>query len=109
MQSTPRLRMERVCKRFGATVALDEVSLSVDAGKILALVIIHHRHGDLGGRRIVRIPQVPTYADAFGRRATKEQRREREVVPVVDVGQVLERIKTERLGRVKEPELPRPK
>jgi ribose transport system ATP-binding protein len=30
--------MERVSKRFGATVALDEVSLSVDSGEILALV-----------------------------------------------------------------------
>ena len=30
--------MERVTKRFGATIALDEVSLSVNAGEILALV-----------------------------------------------------------------------
>ena len=35
---SPRLRMERVSKRFGATVALDEVSLSVNSGEILALV-----------------------------------------------------------------------
>jgi ribose transport system ATP-binding protein len=38
MLTSPRLRMENVSKRFGATVALDEVSLSVDAGEILALV-----------------------------------------------------------------------
>jgi len=30
--------MERVSKRFGATIALDDVSISVDAGEILALV-----------------------------------------------------------------------
>src|SRR5688500_15463382 len=38
MSTSPRLRMERVSKRFGATVALDEVSLSVNSGEILALV-----------------------------------------------------------------------
>src|SRR6266478_4923079 len=38
MQPEPRLKMERVSKRFGATVALDDESLSVDAGEILALV-----------------------------------------------------------------------
>src|SRR6266568_6166253 len=38
MPTTPRLRMERVSKRFGATIALDEVSLSVNSGEILALV-----------------------------------------------------------------------
>src|SRR5213075_583755 len=38
MPTAPRLRMERVSKRFGATVALDDVSLSVNAGEILALV-----------------------------------------------------------------------
>src|SRR6266567_1945628 len=39
MHSTPlRLRMEKVSKRFGATVALDEVSLSVNSGEIVALV-----------------------------------------------------------------------
>src|SRR5437899_9170647 len=34
----PLLRMEGVCKRFGATVALDGVDLSVDRGEVLALV-----------------------------------------------------------------------
>src|SRR5258706_13098936 len=38
MATAPRLRMERVSKRFGATIALDEVSLSVNSGEILALV-----------------------------------------------------------------------
>jgi len=38
MQTAPRLRMERVSKRFGATVALDDVSVSVNSGEILALV-----------------------------------------------------------------------
>jgi ribose transport system ATP-binding protein len=34
----PLLRMQRVCKRFGATVALDGVDLAVDQGEVLALV-----------------------------------------------------------------------
>ncbi|MGA2442521.1 MAG: ATP-binding cassette domain-containing protein, partial [Tepidisphaeraceae bacterium] len=34
----PRLRMEGVRKRFGATIALDGVDLSVDRGEVLALV-----------------------------------------------------------------------
>src|SRR5881394_1681920 len=38
MPTAPRLRMERVSKRFGATIALDEVSLSVNSGEIFALV-----------------------------------------------------------------------
>src|SRR5256885_8154873 len=38
MPTSPRLRMERVSKRFGATIALDDVSISVDAGEILALI-----------------------------------------------------------------------
>src|SRR6266550_176210 len=38
MPTSPRLRMERVSKRFGATIALDDVSISVEAGEILALV-----------------------------------------------------------------------
>src|SRR5438067_13596633 len=37
MPTAPRLRMERVSKRFGATIALDEVNLSVNSGEILAL------------------------------------------------------------------------
>jgi ribose transport system ATP-binding protein len=36
--AAPRLRMEGVRKRFGATLALDGVDLSVDAGHVLALV-----------------------------------------------------------------------
>src|SRR5215212_4846692 len=36
--ASPRLRMEKVSKRFGATIALDGVSISVDSGEILALV-----------------------------------------------------------------------
>lgn len=32
------LEMRNICKRFGATVALDDVSLSVDAGSVLALI-----------------------------------------------------------------------
>src|SRR2546421_8291503 len=38
MPTAPHLRMERVSKRFGATIALDEVNLSVNSGEILALV-----------------------------------------------------------------------
>ncbi|MBI5864162.1 MAG: sugar ABC transporter ATP-binding protein [Planctomycetes bacterium] len=34
----PRLRVERVCKRFGATVALDDVHLELAAGQVLAIV-----------------------------------------------------------------------
>jgi ribose transport system ATP-binding protein len=37
-QLVPRLRMQGVRKRFGATVALDGVDLSVNAGEVLALV-----------------------------------------------------------------------
>ena len=33
-----RLEMQGVCKRFGATVALDEVTLQVRAGEVMALV-----------------------------------------------------------------------
>ena len=33
-----RLRMEGVCKRFGATVALDDVGIEVAAGEVMALV-----------------------------------------------------------------------
>src|SRR5438477_2624360 len=33
-----RLQMQKLSKRFGATVALDQVSLSVNSGEILALV-----------------------------------------------------------------------
>jgi len=36
--ATPRLRMQGVRKRFGATVALDGVDLSVASGQVLALV-----------------------------------------------------------------------
>src|SRR5215208_3405377 len=36
--ASPRLRMEKVSKRFGATIALDGVGISVDSGEILALV-----------------------------------------------------------------------
>jgi ribose transport system ATP-binding protein len=38
MKAAPRLHMEGVRKRFGATVALDGVDLSVDSGEVLALV-----------------------------------------------------------------------
>src|SRR5436190_11294738 len=38
MPTSPRLRIENISKRFGATVALDNVSLSVNAHQILALV-----------------------------------------------------------------------
>jgi len=34
----PRLKMEGICKRFGATVALDDVGLKVFPGEVLALV-----------------------------------------------------------------------
>ncbi len=37
-EQTELLRMEGVRKRFGATVALDGVDLSVRAGEVLALV-----------------------------------------------------------------------
>jgi ribose transport system ATP-binding protein len=37
-QRTPRLQMQGIQKRFGATIALDGVDLSVGAGEILALV-----------------------------------------------------------------------
>jgi len=33
-----RLRMRKICKRFGATVALDDVGIDVAAGEVLALV-----------------------------------------------------------------------
>lgn len=36
--TAPRLRMENIRKRFGATLALDGVSLDVQAGEVLALV-----------------------------------------------------------------------
>ena len=35
---TPTIEVEGVTKRFGTTVALDDVSLTVDAGKVLALL-----------------------------------------------------------------------
>jgi ABC-type multidrug transport system ATPase subunit len=35
---TPMIEVEAVTKRFAATVALDEVSLSVEAGRVLALL-----------------------------------------------------------------------
>src|SRR5476649_922654 len=38
MKESPRLRMEGVRKRFGATIALDGVDLRVDSGEVLALV-----------------------------------------------------------------------
>src|SRR5215208_126616 len=38
MQAPSRIRIDKVSKRFGATIALDDVSLSVNAGEILALV-----------------------------------------------------------------------
>ncbi len=34
----PRLKMHGVCKRFGATVALDDVGIEVSPGEVLALV-----------------------------------------------------------------------
>jgi len=37
-QSSIRLQMQGVCKRFGATVALEDVSIGVAAGQVLALV-----------------------------------------------------------------------
>ena len=37
-QSTIRLQMQGVCKRFGATVALEDVSIKVASGQVLALV-----------------------------------------------------------------------
>ncbi len=37
-QSSIRLEMRDVCKRFGATVALEDVSIEVAAGEVLALV-----------------------------------------------------------------------
>jgi ribose transport system ATP-binding protein len=37
-QSAIRLQMQGVCKRFGATVALQDVSISVASGQVLALV-----------------------------------------------------------------------
>ncbi len=37
-QSPIRLQMRDVCKRFGATVALEDVSIEVAAGQVLALV-----------------------------------------------------------------------
>jgi len=37
-QSSIRLQMQDVCKRFGATVALEDVSIEVAAGEVLALV-----------------------------------------------------------------------
>ena len=37
-QSTLRLEMRRICKCFGATVALQDVSIKVDGGEVLALV-----------------------------------------------------------------------
>ncbi|MCH7558501.1 MAG: sugar ABC transporter ATP-binding protein [Planctomycetes bacterium] len=37
-QSSIRLQMQGVCKRFGATVALEDVSIRVAAGQVLAMV-----------------------------------------------------------------------
>ncbi len=37
-RAQPRLRMTGICRRFGATLALDGVDLSVQAGEVLALV-----------------------------------------------------------------------
>ncbi|MBA7660426.1 hypothetical protein ES703_68428 [subsurface metagenome] len=37
-QSAVRLEMLGICKRFGATVALDDVGISVARGQVLALV-----------------------------------------------------------------------
>ena len=37
-QSTLRLEMRGVCKRFGATVALDDVGIKVATGRVLAMV-----------------------------------------------------------------------
>ena len=36
--SSPRLRVAAVCKRFGSTIALDGVDLTVDGGQVLAVV-----------------------------------------------------------------------
>jgi len=36
--SSPRLEMRAMCKRFGATVALDDVGLAVNPGEVLGLV-----------------------------------------------------------------------
>lgn len=37
-QSTVQLKMQGICKRFGATVALDDVGIEVSGGEVLALV-----------------------------------------------------------------------
>jgi ABC-type sugar transport system ATPase subunit len=37
-QSAGRLEMLGICKRFGATVALDDVGIRVARGQVLALV-----------------------------------------------------------------------
>ena len=37
-QSAIRLQMQGVCKHFGATVALEDVSIKVASGQVLALV-----------------------------------------------------------------------
>jgi ABC-2 type transport system ATP-binding protein len=38
VDSAPLLRVEHVCKRYGSTVALDDVDLTVERGEILALL-----------------------------------------------------------------------
>ena len=37
-ENTPQLKMQGICKRFGATVALVNVGIEVAAGEVLALV-----------------------------------------------------------------------
>jgi len=37
-QSAIRLEMQGICKRFGATIALEDVGIKVAAGQVLALV-----------------------------------------------------------------------
>ena len=37
-QSAIRLQMQGICKRFGATIALQDVGVNVAAGQVLALV-----------------------------------------------------------------------
>ncbi len=48
-QAGVRLEMRGICKRFGATVALEDVGIDVAAGQVLALVGEHTDEGAFGG------------------------------------------------------------
>ncbi len=78
----PLLRFEAICKRFGGTLALDSVSLDVDAGEIVALLgengagkstlikTLAGIHMADGGRILVRGEAYQHRPSQFGERQT---------------------------------------